>query len=91
MLRENPDLFNMNEIGTVADEESHVTLNNFQGFLNDLLKPELTKQIFECIDVIDGMDGIVSLTAITRFLTGRSRVAEREQTIIVCICVSIYA
>ena len=83
MLRENPDLFNMNEIGTVADEESHVTLENFQLFLNDLLKPQLTKQIFECIDVIDGLDGIVSLTAITRFLTGRTRVAQRDKTVVV--------
>ena len=83
MLRENPDLFNMNEIGTVADAESHVTFEKFQGFLNDLLKPQLIKQIFECVDVIDGADGIVSLTAITRFLAGRSKVAERENTIIV--------
>lgn len=73
----------MNEIGTVADEESHVTLDKFQGFLNDLLKPELTKQIFECIDALDGTDGVVSLPAITRFLAGRTKVAERQKTIIV--------
>eukprot|EP01084_Bolivina_argentea_P229392 387186_1 len=81
MLRENPDLFNMNEIGTVADEHNHVTLEKFEEFLNELLKPELIKNIYQCIDE-DYDDHTVTLTAITRFLSGRSKVAERAKTII---------
>eukprot|EP01083_Nonionella_stella_P169085 572527_1 len=81
MLRENPDLFNLNEIGTVADTSGHVSLEQWEGYLNDLIKPELSKKIFECIDH-DNKGDSVAQTAITRFLSGRTRVADRPKTII---------
>ena len=75
----------MAEIGTMASHSGEITLKQWETFLNGLLKPELIDQIFKCIDPVDGKKNVVTLTAITRFLNGRSKVAQRAQTIIVNI------
>jgi len=82
LLRDNPDLFNMNDIGTVADDQNHVTLERFEFFFDGLLNPQLCKMIFDCIDPVEDEEDVVPLTAINRFLSGRSKVAQREKTII---------
>lgn len=71
----------MNDIGLVADH-GQINEKQFSKFLDGILSKDLAAKIFSCFDTIDNSNGYVSLPAVHRFVTGRSKVGKREKEIV---------